>query len=548
MSGDELELPERLNVAERLVRRAEDAGRLDRPLFLYGDEVVTYGECIDAARRWAAALRDLGVAREQRVLLALPDAPSFAATFLGSVWAGCVPVPLNPYLPPAAYDFYLRDSRAPAAVVAPWLAAGILEAFEGAAELGALRHLVLFDDGAEPPDGAAPTAPGPGDRAGGVAVHDGQRLLGAAEPADAAPTHRDEPAFWLYTSGSTGVPKAAVHLQHDIIVAAEMWGARTLGLEPGHVHLSASKLFFAYGLGNTLYCPMWSGGRAVLFPDKPAPEAMLDALARHAVTHFYSVPSFYGALLASPGLTGRVEAGDLSALQVCVSAGEALPAPLCRRWSERTGVPVLDGIGSTEMLHIFIANRVGDVRPGSSGRPVPGYRVRVVDEAGGDAEPGDIGDLWVAGDSCAAYYWNRHEATKRAMRGEWFVTGDKYRADEDGYFWHAGRVDDMFKCHGKWVSPPEVESVLLEHPGVLEAAVVGGRDADGLAEVVAFIVADAPRGGRDPAEQEALGEALRAHAADRMSSYCVPGRVELRDELPKTPTGKIQRFRLREEL
>lgn len=535
----DLEFPEDLNIAARLLR--PDAGSAGRPAFLYRDREIPRSRVLDDARRWAATLERLGVVPEQRVLLVLPDAPAFPTCFLGTIWYGAVAVPVNPYLPGHEYGFFLEDSRAPVAAVAPW----IVEDLVGTPGLSRLEHLVVFADPGSP-DRSDP-GDGEGWRAalGGRSeprVHEGPSLLAAAEPQmEPAPTHKDEPAFWLYTSGSTGAPKAAIHLQHDMWVAAECWGRRALGLDGGERHLSASKLFFAYGLGNSLYCPLWSGGTSVLMAEKPTPELVLRAICDHRVTHFYAVPSFYNAVLSSDAFERHRARGALESLEVCISAGEALPEPVCRQWMERTGVPLLDGIGSTELLHIFIANRVDDVRPGSSGTPIPGYQARVVTEDGSEAGVDEVGDLWVWGDSACSSYWNRHEASKKAIRGAWFITGDKYRRDADGYYWYAGRADDMFKVHGLWVSPARVEGILLEHPAVQEAAVVAGRDAEGMACGVAWIVPipDAKQG-------TALVADLKEHVAASLSSYCVPALVRFREELPKTATGKIRRFKLRD--
>ena len=536
----DLSFPVQLNIASRLCNAAQEAGWSGRPAFLYRERAISYRDIRGAAARCAALLRQLGIEREKRVLLALPDAPSFPISFLGTLWGGMVAVPVDAYSSVDQYEFYLGDSRAVAAVVAPCQVEPFLEVAD---RLPRLRHLIVFaDPGA--PDGTAgddgwrsiPEGKRP-------IVHDGDKLLGLVEPTEPADTHPDEPAFWLYTSGSTGMPKAAVHLHHDMWVAAECWGRCTLAADPEAVHLSASKLYFAYGLGNTLHCPMWTGGRAVLVPEKPTPDTVLDAISRYGVTHFYGVPSFYNALLGSEKFEATCESGALGSLRVCISAGEALPASLCRAWTEKTGAPLLDGIGSTELLHIFIANRIDDIKPGCSGKPIVGYEARIVTEDGEDADTDVVGDLWIKGDSACAFYWNRHAASKAAIRGEWFVTGDKYRRDEDGYYWYAGRADDMFKVHGLWVSPPEVESVLLEHPGVHEAAVVCGADEEGLPHALAFVVPIVEGGGGDQLAAE-LGE----HVAKQMSRHCVPGEVRFCSSLPKTPTGKVQRFRLREQV
>ena len=539
-AADAAAYPEELNIAARLCDAALDAGWGERPAFRYRGVQVTYDEVRESVARFAGVLGALGVDAEQRVFVALPDAPSFLAAFLGAIWHGAVAVPVNPYLTFDRYEFFLRDSRATAAVLAPWLLAPMLEAAE---RLPRLRNLLVFSEPSDPDGGAGDDAWRRSlASAENPAVHDADELIAAATIAEPAATYCDEPAFWLYTSGSTGSPKGAIHLHHDIWVAAECWGQKTMAMGPEHVHLSASKLYFAYGLGNSLHCPMWSGGSAVLVPEKPTPRGMLDAIAENGVTHFYAVPSFYNAMMADQEFDSRAESGALSSLEVCISAGEALPAPLCESWMARTGVPLIDGIGSTELLHIFIANRADDIKLGCSGTPIPGYEARLVGDDGRDVEDETIGDLWIRGDSACAAYWNRHAATKSAIRGDWFVTGDKYRKDADGYYWYAGRADDMFKVHGQWVSPPEVESVLLEHDAVREAAVVSGTDAEGLSRGVAFVVAasDNP----DPN----LAEALVDHVASRMSDYAVPGAIQFRQSLPKTATGKIQRYRLRDEL
>lgn len=525
--------PSDLNISARLTGGAVDAGWAQRPLLRYRDRTRTYEDVHREAARFAGLLQELGVEPEQRVLIALPDAPAFVYAFLGILRRGAVAVPVNPYLPLDAYEFFLRDSRAVAAVVSPWLVAPLCDS--GASRLGQL--LVFADPGAR--DGGADSGAWRDlvTRDERPRVVDGAAGLQAASPSDAVDTSADEPAFWLYTSGSTGAPKGAIHLHHDIWVAAECWARRTLDMRPEHVHLSASKLFFAYGLGNSLHCPLWTGGSTVLVPEKPTPENMLAAIRAHGVTHFYAVPSFYSALLADRRFLSRNGNGELDSLQVCVSAGEALPAPLLDRWMEATGVPLIDGIGSTELLHIFIANRPDDLRPGCSGRPISGYAARVADADGIALADGTVGDLWVRGDSACAGYWNRHRETLQAVRGEWFVTGDKYRRDTDGYYWYEGRADDMFKVHGKWVSPARVESVLLAHEGVREVAVVAASDDQGLACGVAFVV---PAG-----RANGLEDSLLDHARSQLSDYLVPARIDLVEALPKTPTGKIQRYRLR---
>jgi benzoate-CoA ligase len=343
-------------------------------------------------------------------------------------------------------------------------------------------------------------------------------------------------AFWLYSSGSTGRPKGAVHLQHDMVVAAETYGKQVLGIRPTDRVYSAAKLFFAYGLGNAGYFPMSVGAESVLFPGRPTPDAVFDLIARHRPTIFFGVPTLYAAMLAREGSRPV----DLSSLRLCVSAGEALPADLYRRWRERFGVEIIDGIGTTESGHIFLSNRPGAARPGSSGLPVPGYDCAIVDDEGRPVAPGEIGNLRVRGDSTMAYYWNQHDKTKATLFGPWIQTGDKYHQDADGYFWYDGRGDDMLKVGGIWVSPIEVEATLIQHDAVLEAAVVGHEDADRLVKPRAYVVL------KDPARaSDALADELRAFVKDRIAPYKYPRWIEFVPELPKTATGKIQRFKLR---
>ena len=354
---------------------------------------------------------------------------------------------------------------------------------------------------------------------------------------DPAPTTCDDACFWLYSSGSTGTPKGTVHVHSSMIATAELYGRPVLGIREDDVVFSAAKLFFAYGLGNSLSFPLAVGATAVLMAERPSPASVFERLKTHRPTIFYGVPTLYAAMLAAPQLPKR----DEVAMRVCVSAGEALPADLGRRWTEHFGVEILDGIGSTEMLHIFLSNRPGAVRYGTSGKPVPGYQLRVVDDAGKDCELGEIGDLLVAGPSAAAGYWNNRERSRATFAGVWTRTGDKYTVDADGYYTYGGRSDDMLKVGGIFVSPFEVEAALLTHADVLEAAVVGIPDDAQLIKPKAFVVTKPGVQGTP-----ALADALKQHVKDRLAPYKYPRWVEFVPELPKTATGKIQRFKLRQ--
>jgi benzoate-CoA ligase family protein len=509
-------LSAQFNVAAHFVDRNVAEGRGGAPAFFYEDRTLTYGDVQELANRTGNALRELGVEMEQRVFVLCLDAPEFLGAFWGAMKIGAVPIPVNTLMRTADYLYFLDDSRARVAVVsAPLLA----EAAPALAQARHLRHVLV-----------AGGAPGP---------HLGyeDRVARASASLEPAPTSRDDTAFWLYSSGSTGFPKGAVHLHHDMVVCAETYAKQVLGLTAADRVYSAAKLFFAYGLGNAGYFPMSVGAQSVLYPHRPTPEAVFDLLTRRRPTIFFGVPTLYAAMLAIKDAERRF---DLSSLRLCVSAGEALPEELYTRWRERFGVEILDGIGTTEILHIFLSNRPGRARPGSSGLPVPGYEAAIVDDEERPVPDGEIGNLRVKGDSTMAYYWNKHQKTKETLFGAWIHTGDKYSRDADGYFWYAGRADDMLKVGGIWVSPVEVEATLIKHAAVLEAAVVGHADVDRLVKPKAYVVLKEPA-----AASPAVAEELKAFVKDKLAPYKYPHWVEFVTELPKTATGKIQRFKLR---
>jgi benzoate-CoA ligase len=515
----DLGVPAIFNAASYFVDRNVGEGRGGRVAIECGDTRISYDEVLQRVNQCGNALRDrLAVRPEERVLLLLHDGPSFCYAFFGAIKIGAVAVPVNTLWKDADYKYVLTDSRARVVIVSKALLPQIAAVVR---EVPSVRHVVVDADAA---DGAALRF---------------DELLAAASPDLAAhPTSRDEPAFWLYSSGSTGSPKGCVHLHHDMVVCAELFGKGILGIQPDDRCLSAAKLFFAYGLGNGLYFPFSVGAATVLWPGPPAPAAMFDAIERHRPTIFYSVPTGYAMLLA------HMRDGadfDLSSVRLAVSAGEALPSALFERFEKRFGLQIHDGIGSTEAAHMFISNRPGAVKPGSSGQVVPGYEARILDDDGEPVPQGEIGNLWIRGDSTCAFYWNQHEKTKYTIQGDWLRTGDKYTQDADGYFWYSGRSDDMLKVGGQWVSPIEVENALIAHEDIQECGVVGREDRDGLVKPMAFIVLRGSTARRPTHEME-LDEFVRA----RLAAYKRPRWFAFVSELPKTATGKIQRFKLRD--
>ena len=519
-------LPERYNAAVAYVDGALARGWGERVAVRGAGGTVTYQHLAAMVNRMGNGLRALGVEEEQRVAVLLYDSPAFAASFFGAMKIGAVPVPLNTAMRQADYGYMLGDSRARVLVVEGelWPLVAPLRA-----HLPHLRHVAVVNSGAV----------SDGRLLQGVLSYDAL-MAGASVHLDATPTSRDDAAFWLYSSGSTGFPKGCVHLQHDMHVCSELYAGPILNIGPEDITFSAAKLYFAYGLGNGLYFPLGVGASAVHFPGRITAETAFQVINDQRPTIFFGVPTLYAAMLAMPDAASRF---DTSSLRLCVSAGESLPPDLFSRWRDRFGVDILDGIGSTEILHIFISNRAGQVRPGSTGMLVPGYQARLLDEQGQPVPQGEIGNLFIAGDSTCAYYWNKHERTKSTFVGEWVATGDKFHQDADGYLWYDGRSDDMLKVSGQWVSPVEVEAALIAHPAVLEAAVIGREDQDGLIKPQAFVVLQA---GQTPSD--ALAEELQAHVKRTLAPHKYPRWVVFVTELPKTATGKIQRYLLRAQV
>jgi len=511
-----VELPERLNVASALVDVHVAEGRGAKAAIVCGEDTVTYDGLYEGVNRLGNALKNLGVRMEERVAILMPDAPDWAYAFFGTIKIGAVAVPLNTILQPKDYQYLLNDSRAGVLIVDGRLLERVTE-IRG--NLDYLKHIVVAPDQAE----------------GHLCLQ--TIMQNASTSLEAVDTCKDDAAFWLYSSGTTGFPKGTVHLHHDMLVEADLYAKQTLGLEESDVSFSVAKLFFAYGLGNGLYFPLRVGGTTVLLPDRPTPDTVFRVIDKYQPTVFYSVPTSYAALLHAAEKAGR---SGLGRVRMCVSAGERLPKHLYEKWLQRFGVEILDGIGSTEILHIFISNRPAAAKAGSTGQIVPGYEARIVDDDGKELPPGQVGTLMIKGDSIAAGYWNKHEQTKQTFCGQWINTHDKFLVDNDGYYWYAGRTDDMMKVSGQAVWPTDVEGILQEHTAVLESGVVGAADKDGLIKPCAYVVL---KDGYKPSPE--LARELQDFVKKNTAPHKYPRAVVFVDGLPKTATGKIKRYELR---
>ena len=521
---------DRFNAATWLVDRHVESGDGDRVAVISDGRSWTYAQVSREVSRTAAALRAIGIVPEQRVALVLLDSMEFIATFLGAMRIGAIPVPLNPLLPGQDLGIIADDARATAVVISDAVADRLPALIAGAPQV---RAVVTTGDRTNgDPDN--PLNPG-SDLA--VSVLDWPTFLAAGDDVDSTPypTWSESPGFWLCTSGSTGRPRLAIHRHGDIRTTCETYASHVLGITPEDRCLSVGPLFHAYGLGNSLTFPFSVGATAVLeAPRPPTPARVAEIAARHEPTLFFCIPTFYAALNSAD-----IPDDAFRSVRLAVSAAEPLPAETYHRFRERFGVDILDGIGSTELLHIYLSNTLDDLHPGTSGKPVPGYEVRIVDEEGDTAPSGEPGQLWVKGDSMATGYWCRSEMTRSTFQGAWMRTGDLYVQDDQGYHTYLGRLDDMLRVGGEWVSPAEVEGTLIAHAGVHEAAVVGERDENDVLRPVAYVI---PAGGADVST---LPEALAAFCRERLAGYKRPRRYEIVPSLPKTATGKIQRFRLR---
>ncbi|HWQ31623.1 MAG TPA: benzoate-CoA ligase family protein [Blastocatellia bacterium] len=507
--------PERFNLAGYFLDHNLAAGRGDKVCLRFGDEQWTYAEVVKQANRAGHLLRELGAGIEDRVLFALPDIPQFVACWFGAAKIGAVIAMVNPLLPADEYAYYLEYTRAKVFIIHASLTDSLRPVIAQARHLK--NVLVVGDDGQGFPhyETLAPQMP---------------------DELETAETHRDDPAIWLFTSGSTGKPKAAVHLQHDLPYNTECYAKQILQMREDDVTVGVPKLFFGYATGTNLLFPFAVGAQTALFAERSTPEKLFEMIERHRPTVLTSVPTMINAMLNEPD----AEARDLSSLRVCISAGEALPPELYRRWKETFGVEILDGVGSAEMFHIYISNRFGDVKPGCLGRLVPGYEAQIVGPDGSELPDGQMGTLRIKGDSAALCYWQAHEKSKVTFAGDWCTTGDQFTRDAEGYFWYGGRTDEMLKVSGVFVSPTEVENCLLEHAAVRECAVVGFQDDDGLTKTKSFIVLNETFAAGDELARE-----LQEFVKTRLAMHKYPRRVVFVESLPKNDRGKIDRKSLR---
>ena len=537
------EFPEHFNIADYFLYHNLEEGRENKVCLYFEDQTYTYGETARMSNRVGNALRELGVEVEERVLIVLPDCPQFVWTWFGAARIGAVITMVNPLLPAEDYKYYLEYTRARVAVVHE----SLLNTFnEAAADARYLRAVLVAGEHSHDQDV---------DFTSGSLVwssFDGA-VLTAGDECTPADTHRDDIAIWLFTSGSTGQPKGAVHLQHDLPFNTEVFAKQTMGVNENDLTVSVPKLFFGYATGTNLLFPFAVGGATALFAERSTPEKLFEVIERYRPTILTTVPTMINAMLNAPDAGSR----DLSSLRFCYSAGEALPPELYERWKKSLSVEICDGIGSAEMFHIYITNRPGDVKPGSLGRIVTGYEAKIVDAAGNEVPLNEMGTLRIKGDSAALCYWNAHDKSKETFAGDWCITGDQFHVDESGYYWYHGRTDDMLKVSGIFVAPAEIENCLLQHEAVLECAVVGNDAGDGLIKPKAFVVLHEEHkvrtgSGSDRVQLENLDsprdlvEELQAFVKSELAPYKYPRWIEFVPSLPKNDRGKIDRKLLKQ--
>jgi len=519
-----IDFPEQFNMADYFLYHNLEEGRENKVCLYFKDQTYTYGEAARMSNRVGNALREAGVAMEDRVLIVLPDGPEFVWTWFGAARMGAVITMVNPLLPAEDYRYYLEYTRARAAIVHESFIKPFAEAAQDASYLRAT--LVVRNEDAVDEEQFAPK-------------HSRVKFLSFNESVSSQPgvcraadTHRDDIAIWLFTSGSTGHPKGAVHLQHDLPYNTEVFARRTMGVSESDLTVSVPKLFFGYATGTNLLFPFSVGGATALFAERSTPEKMFEVIERYRPTILTTVPTMINAMLNAEDARAR----DISSIRFCYSAGEALPVEIYHRWKETFGVEICDGIGSAEMFHIYITNRPGDVEPGTLGRIVDGYEARIVDEAGNELPTGKMGTLRIKGDSAALCYWNAHEKSKETFAGDWCTSGDQFHVDENGYYWYHGRTDDMLKVSGVFVAPAEIENCLLQHEAVLECAVVGHDDGDGLVKPKAFVVL---REGHEPLES--VADEIKEFVKSKIALYKYPRWIEFVPSLPRNDRGKIDR-------
>lgn len=512
-----IQLPEKFNITNHMIDSHISKGNGQRTAILYKEKSLSYEDVYIGVNKVGNMLKNLGVLREQRVLILLPDCPEYIFTFYGAMKIGAVPVTASTMLKPKDYEYYLNDSRAVTLVVAEEFL-NLVEDFLPVAP--ALKEVIVVGS----------------EETNYQDFH--QLLLAASSELEPTDTHRDDQAFWLYSSGTTGKPKGTIHLHHDLVYVANSFNQGVTNLTPEDRILSISKMFFSYGNTNSIFLPFLAGASVILMSDRPEPRIIYETIEKYQPTVYFGVPTSYASLLkaAEDGLSK-----DLSSIRLFISAGENLPLPIFEQWKKRFGTEILDGIGSTEAGYIFICNRPGQVKPGSSGQALPGYEIKLVDYNDQEVPVGSVGNLKVKGDGIASGYWNKHSQTKKAFVGEWLHTGDQFYSNEEGYYWFLGRSDDMIKAGGIWVSPIEVETAMLEHPQVKECAVIGFTDQDGLVKLGAYVALE-----NGLSENEEITTNIKEFMKNKIASYKVPRRINYVTELPRNSTGKVMRFVLRD--